>query len=104
MASHRPGFVRAETDAADIIMVNLPESSTSTHSNDKTFNSNKDAGTDEESLSKVKSIPPTYQSDEGIHGESNAIETAEDLVTKVIDLDDDPTQNPWTFRTFFLGM
>jgi hypothetical protein len=31
-------------------------------------------------------------------------QTAEDLVTKVIGLEDDPTMSPWTFRTFFLGM
>jgi hypothetical protein len=30
--------------------------------------------------------------------------TAEDLVTTVIGLEDDPTMSPWTFRTFFLGM
>jgi hypothetical protein len=30
-------------------------------------------------------------------------ETAEDLVTEVIHATDDPTLNPWTFRTWFLG-
>lgn len=30
-------------------------------------------------------------------------ETAEDFVTEVIHARDDPTLNPWTFRTFFLG-
>jgi hypothetical protein len=39
---------------------------------------------------------------EGQEGEIH-LETAEDIVTQVIDLDDDPTLNPWTFRTFFIG-
>ena len=30
-------------------------------------------------------------------------ETAEDLITEVIHVTDDPTLNPWTFRTWFLG-
>lgn len=30
-------------------------------------------------------------------------ETAEDLVTEVIHVTDDPSLNPWTFRTWFLG-
>lgn len=31
------------------------------------------------------------------------VSTAEEIVTKVIHVDDDPTLNPWTFRMFFLG-
>lgn len=31
------------------------------------------------------------------------LDTAADIVTHVIHLDDDPTINPWTFRMFFLG-
>jgi hypothetical protein len=30
-------------------------------------------------------------------------ETAEDLVTEVIHVTDDPSLNPWTFRTWFIG-
>ena len=36
-------------------------------------------------------------------GEIGALETAEDIVTTVIHVDDDPTINPWTFRMFFIG-
>ena len=32
------------------------------------------------------------------------VSTAEDIVTKVLHVDDDTTLNPWTFRMFFLGM
>jgi OPT oligopeptide transporter protein len=47
---------------------------------------------------------PAYEADEeeGRRG-SVIVETAKDLVTQVIGLEDDPTLNPWTFRTFFLG-
>ncbi len=49
---------------------------------------------------------PAYTYDEERSGDEGRIqlETAEDIVTKVIDLEDDPTLNPWTFRMFFLGM
>src|ERR1700760_3621842 len=30
-------------------------------------------------------------------------ETAEDLITEVIHVRDDPTLNPWTFRVWFIG-
>lgn len=31
------------------------------------------------------------------------LETAEDIVTHVIQVDDDPTMNPWTVRMFVVG-
>lgn len=31
------------------------------------------------------------------------LETAEDIVTHVIQVDDDPTMNPWTVRMFAVG-
>jgi hypothetical protein len=45
---------------------------------------------------------PVYTDMEGQEGEIH-LETAEDIVTHVIDVDDDPTLNPWTFRMFFIG-
>jgi hypothetical protein len=33
----------------------------------------------------------------------NDLDTAEDIVTTVIHVDDDPSLNPWTFRMFFIG-
>jgi hypothetical protein len=46
---------------------------------------------------------PLYTDEEGkVEGE-NAVETNEDLVTRVIHVEDDPSLNPWTFRVFFLG-
>jgi hypothetical protein len=46
---------------------------------------------------------PEYRDEEGQHESAIHLDTAKDIVTTVIDLDDDPTLNPWTFRTFFLG-
>ena len=31
------------------------------------------------------------------------LDTAADIVTQVIDLEDEPDLNPWTFRMFFIG-
>jgi hypothetical protein len=31
------------------------------------------------------------------------VKTPKDLVTEIILAEDDPTLNPWTFRTWFLG-
>lgn len=49
-----------------------------------------------------ESIPPPYEDEEGRKA-SVAVNTAEDLVTRVIDVEDDPTLNVWTFRMWFLG-
>jgi hypothetical protein len=46
---------------------------------------------------------PAYDTDEFTRRRSTVVTTAEDLVTQVINVEDDPTQNPWTFRVFFLG-
>jgi hypothetical protein len=40
---------------------------------------------------------------ETLEGETGPLETAEDIVTHVIAVDDDPTLSPWTFRMFFVG-
>ncbi len=45
---------------------------------------------------------PAYTDVEGQEGEIH-LDTAADIVTQVIDLDDDPSLNPWTFRMFFIG-
>jgi hypothetical protein len=45
-----------------------------------------------------------YVDDQGLQHYSEPVETAEELVTEVIHVEDDPTLNPWTFRTWFLGI
>ena len=50
----------------------------------------------------VSDVPPyedvEHQGDHHAH-----LDTAEDIVTTVIDVEDDPTLDPWTFRMFFIG-
>jgi hypothetical protein len=46
---------------------------------------------------------PIYTDEEGKLEGEGAVETNEDLVTRVIHVEDDPSLNPWTFRVFFLG-
>jgi hypothetical protein len=36
-------------------------------------------------------------------GKHEAVETDLQLVTRVLSVEDDPTENPWTFRMWFLG-
>lgn len=44
-----------------------------------------------------------YSSDDFGEGRTRPIETAEDLVSKIIHVEDNKTLNPITFRTIFLG-
>jgi len=46
---------------------------------------------------------PLYTDEEGQESEIH-LDSAADIVTQVIDLDDDVNLNPWTFRMFFIGM
>lgn len=46
---------------------------------------------------------PQYRDEEG-RDDTIHVDTAEDIVTTVIAVEDDPTLNPWTFRVFFIGM
>lgn len=63
-----------------------------------------------ESLNKVKErgvhgLPIYIANDSEAIGEGHigALETADDMVTTIIHVDDDPSENPWTFRMFFIG-
>jgi hypothetical protein len=46
---------------------------------------------------------PGYLGEDGEEHYNAPAETAEDLITEVIHVRDDPTLNPWTFRVWFLG-
>lgn len=49
-----------------------------------------------------RSTVPELDEDEE-KGHNKPVETARDLVTSILRTEDDPTLNPWTFRTWFLG-
>lgn len=53
--------------------------------------------------SKADNDGVDYSSDDFGEGRTRPIETAEDLVSKIIHVEDDKTLNPITFRTIFLG-
>lgn len=50
-------------------------------------------------------MPPSYD-DVELNDEKESIhaDTAEQLVTNVLHVEDDPSLSPWTIRTIFLGM
>jgi hypothetical protein len=58
--------------------------------------------TDSSTMEKASRVP-TYIDDDGFNVYNAPPETAKDLVTEVITVEDDPTLSPWTFRTWFLG-
>ena len=35
---------------------------------------------------------------------SDVLQNERDIVTHIISVDDDPSLNPWTFRSFFIGL
>jgi hypothetical protein len=52
-----------------------------------------------------ENIPHSNTDVESITGtDSIVLQDERDIVTRVISVDDDPSLNPWTFRSFFLGI
>jgi hypothetical protein len=54
-------------------------------------------------LEKTDSSSSTLSHEEDLH-RTEPPTTAKDLVSEILLAQDDPTQNPWTFRTWFIGM
>jgi hypothetical protein len=52
---------------------------------------------DSDSTSSLSNDP------ESSKAKHEAVETDLQLVTRVLSVDDDPSENPWTFRMWFLG-
>ena len=46
---------------------------------------------------------PAYEDEENQGDGHLHIASAEELVTNILHVDDDPNLNPWTFRMWFLG-
>jgi hypothetical protein len=50
-------------------------------------------------------VPYSNTDVESMTGSVSAVlQNERDIVTHVISVDDDPSLNPWTFRSFFLGI
>ncbi|KAJ5186100.1 Oligopeptide transporter OPT superfamily [Penicillium cf. griseofulvum] len=63
-------------------------------------------GVDMNKVPSIQEVPlPLYDDAEALSkGNAAPLQTAEEIVTHVIHVDDDPTLNPWTFRMFFIGL
>jgi len=51
----------------------------------------------------AETVPEYDPDNDGVAHIKEPVTTAEDLVTQVIHVQDDPSLNPWTFRVAFLG-
>lgn len=100
----RPTYVRQDTDTA-ISLRNFDDKGESSKSKlgeseqvDTEFGGGKtDAHVDNQE------VLPQYDEEGQTLPQANNVNGAEDLVTQVLHVEDDPTLNPWTFRMFFLG-
>ena len=111
MSSKRPGFIRTNTERA--------ESNADIELQDQTDPGvGKSTGSYEINDPDIKNgtyidvqptqdhdSPPDYEDGgDGFAKVTEPVETAKDLVTQVLHIDDDPSLSPYTFRVFFLGM
>lgn len=95
----RPTFQRQHTD------YDRPDSSSKGAVELVDFGKGEKDGVIVDERSAELSPSPTYDKDnEGFGVITEPVHTAEDLVTQVIHVEDDPTISAVTFRTFFLGM
>lgn len=105
MASQRPGFIRTNTDAPGDSSIKPPPQYGSSSNTYELRDVDPKTGV----YTDVKSSDPDSKARDSDEGEGEAhvatapIETAGELVTQVLHVDDDPTMNAVTFRTVFLG-
>jgi len=113
MAAPRPGFARRDTDGVSLKDLNASAKATHASSSDKGNDDKEGAvvevsGRDDADLQKPDHgdyAPPDYVGDnDGFNHVTRPVETAKDLTTQVLHVQDDPTLSPYTFRLFFLGM
>ena len=104
MASQRPAYARADTDLS--MGVAIDSKAQEAGSNDIYPKSEKSSEANEKGAVGVVAGTslPTYDVELADHfGEADVVNTAEDIVTHVLHVEDDPSLNPWTFRMFFIG-
>jgi hypothetical protein len=59
---------------------------------------------DDEKKANVTTIEYAGSSDEEKGAKGKNVDSARDLVTEVLAVEDDPSVNPWTFRMWFIGI
>ncbi|WPG98249.1 Hypothetical protein R9X50_00103700 [Acrodontium crateriforme] len=97
----RPGFPRADTDHHGASILN--PSSKDPDGKNTYESSDKDAKSGPCINQHTNDEVPAYEKDDFAEGESAPVETALDVVTKIVHVEDDQSLNPITFRTIFLG-
>lgn len=106
-ARQRPGFGRQDTDGFVLDNISSPSSSKSS-TNKKNLGESpakEVADVDVKPLDSLEDELPQYDAEnDGVAHITEPVETAKDLITQVIHVEDDPSLSPWTFRMFFLGM
>jgi hypothetical protein len=114
MASKRPSYARADTDADDVKLQYLSSNGKTGHVQETSdLNSDLKRDTKKDIIEEIGpdathrgSIThlPGYEEDDAKRRGSVVVTTAEDIVTRVLDVEDDVSLSPWTFRAIFLGM
>ncbi|KAK3677023.1 hypothetical protein LTR78_003228 [Recurvomyces mirabilis] len=106
MASQRPGFLRTNTEQHGGPSIELGEiDPKKSHGSPEFHDADEKVGTTMDVEPAYDDAPPEYEdAGDGFHKVTAPVETAKDLVTQVLHVDDDPTLNPYTFRVFFLGV
>lgn len=111
MATQRPGYERTNTDRheRDIELQHGTRKDDGAPGNSKGTSGFEFGDTDvkEGATYEVNPVrdesPPDYDAGDGFHKVTEPVESAKDLVTQVLHVEDDPSLNPYTFRVFFLG-
>ncbi|KAK5112776.1 hypothetical protein LTR62_003874 [Meristemomyces frigidus] len=111
MATHRPGFQRTNTEhhdspssgPSDIELGDMKKNDYGSH---EFHDRDAKVGTTVDiSQHSDEEPPPQYEdAGDGFRKVTEPVESAKDIVTQVLHVDDDPTLNPYTFRVFFLGI
>ena len=96
----RPSFARSNTDG--VPLATLDKDTGKSVLPPEKYTETKDGGVVD---IKGDDLTPDEPIDEdGFHVLTAPVETAKDLITQVLHVEDDPSLNPFTFRLFFLGM
>ena len=109
MASKRPGYARSNTERAEEDRgIELGGPSNGESSKNPSGYEFRDPDTKAGAVFEVQESPddspPGYEdAGDGFAKVTEPVETAKDLVTQVLHVEDDPTLSPYTFRVFFLG-
>jgi hypothetical protein len=99
----RPSFTR---QSPDVVFDEKPKGFSTGVQSPGSSDSKENEANGYKGTNAFDTVVPAYHDledlrDEDLRGHLN---TAEDIVTTVIHVEDDPTLNPWTFRMFFIGM